>query len=54
MEDILVALRQAERLIGWYQDDSSGRKPRECEVVSHIVLPLLLGLGWSHQQIAVE
>jgi hypothetical protein len=54
VEDILAALRQAERLIGWYQDDSSGRKPREYEVVSHIVLPLFLGLGWSHQQIAVE
>jgi len=30
------------------------RKPQEYEVVSHIVLPFFLGLGWSHQQIAVE
>jgi hypothetical protein len=24
------------------------------EVVSHVVLPIFLGLGWSHQQVAVE
>lgn len=50
--DILIALQQAERLCAWY--DSSGRSPSENEVVSHIILPLFLGLGWSHQQIAVE
>ncbi|HEX2219634.1 MAG TPA: hypothetical protein VHG35_12580 [Gemmatimonadales bacterium] len=54
IEAILAALRQAERLVSWYRSGSSGRYPTEHEVVSHIVLPLFLGLGWSHQQIAVE
>jgi hypothetical protein len=54
IEDILAALRQASRLSAWYRSGGSGRYPTEHEVVSHIVLPLFLGLGWSHQQIAVE
>jgi hypothetical protein len=51
---ILAALQQAERLCAWYGSVSAGRWPTEHEVISHIVLPLFLGLGWSHQQIAVE
>lgn len=54
IQDILSALEQADRLCTWYQSESSGRYPTENEVISHIVLPLLLGLGWSHQQLAVE
>lgn len=50
--DILVALRQAERLLAWYPHSS--RDPTENEIISHIILPLFFGLGWSHQQIAVE
>lgn len=53
--DILLALKQAGRLCNWYwSKDSSGRYPSENEVISHILLPLFLGLGWSHQQIAIE
>jgi hypothetical protein len=52
VSDILVALQQAERLLAWYP--KSGRSPSENEIVSHLILPLFLGLGWSHQQIAVE
>ncbi len=54
IEAILAALRQAERLTSWYGSGGAGRFPTEHEVVSHIVLPLFLSLGWSHQQIAVE
>ncbi len=54
IEEILQALQQAERLCNWYRSDKCGRKPTENEIISHIILPLLLGLGWSHQQIAVE
>jgi hypothetical protein len=54
IEDILKALRQAERLCSWYRSEHCGRNPSENEVVSHIILPLFLGLGWSHQQIGVE
>lgn len=53
IEDILAALRQAERLCSWYDTQNSDR-PTEHEVVSHVILPIFLGLGWSHQQIAVE
>lgn len=54
IDDILKALQQAERLCSWYRSKHSGRKPTENEVVSHVILPLFLGLGWSHQQVAVE
>lgn len=54
IEAILAALRQAERLISWYRSGGSGRYPTEHEVISHVVLPIFLRLGWSHQQIAVE
>lgn len=55
INDILSALEQAERLCSWYRSEHCGRNPpSENEVVSHITIPLFLGLGWSHQQIAVE
>lgn len=54
IDDIVQALQQAGRLCSWYKSEHCGRKPTENEVVSHITLPLFLGLGWSHQQIAVE
>lgn len=38
----------------WLEKDNGGRSPSEKEIVAHIILPLFLGLGWSHQQIAVE
>jgi hypothetical protein len=50
------AIKQANRLLKWYWsgENSSGRYPTENEVISHIVLPFFLALGWSHQQIAIE
>lgn len=54
IEDIVIALKQAGRLFSLYDFGLCGRKPTEYEIVSHMILPLFLGLGWSHQQIAVE
>jgi hypothetical protein len=54
IHDIYTALRQADNLCLWYRRGESGQRPGEHEVVSHIILPLFLGLGWSHQQMAVE
>jgi hypothetical protein len=55
IESIVSALRQCRQLSAWYSANKhSGGRPTEHEVVSHMVLPLLLALGWSHQQIAVE
>jgi hypothetical protein len=54
IQDIYAALRQAANLYSWYYEERSGERPSEHEVISHIILPLFLGLGWSHQQMAVE
>lgn len=54
IEEILAALRQAERLCAWYRAEDQKGRPTEHEVISHVVLPIFLGLGWSHQQVAVE
>jgi len=51
----LVAIERQRRLSQWYraQGRQSGR-PTEHEVVAHMLLPLLLSLGWSEQLLAVE
>jgi hypothetical protein len=54
IDDIKKALQQAERLNSWYGSEHCGRTPSEQEIVSHSILPVFLGLGWSQQQIAVE
>ena len=55
IEEIINALNQANRLREWYSLIESGKwRPSEHEVISHMILPLFLGLGWSHQQMAVE
>lgn len=50
-----VALDKQRRLIDWY-DSATGAdgRPTEHEVVAHIILPMLLALGWSEQLLAVE
>ncbi len=54
IEDILKALQQAQRLCAWYRSEPHKWRPSEHEIISHVTLPLFLGLGWSHQQIAIE
>ena len=54
IDDIVRALQQAERLCSWYWSEHCGRSPTENEIVTHMILPLFLGLGWSHQQIAIQ
>ena len=55
IEEITRALKQAARLCAWYWSDQCPKaRPTEHEIVSHVVLPIFLGLGWSHQQVAVE
>lgn len=51
----LDAIERQQGLWKWY--DEHGRatgRPTEHEVVAHMVLPLLLALGWSEQLLAVE
>lgn len=54
-EQVLEAIERQRRLLRWYAEHgaASGR-PDEHEVVAHMVLPLLLALGWSEQLLAVE
>jgi hypothetical protein len=54
IDEILKALQQAARLCAWYNLDEQKPRPSEHEIISHIILPVFLGLGWSHQQIAIE
>ncbi len=55
IDDTIRALEQAGQLCSWYHsEEQCGRRPTENEIVSHTILPLFLGLGWSYQQIAVE
>lgn len=55
VDDLLSAIARQRRLSMWYDrfGEASGR-PTEHEVVAHMVLPMLLALGWSEQLLAVE
>jgi hypothetical protein len=55
VDKTLAAIERQRRLWLWY--DEHGRatgRPTEHEVVAHMVVPLLLALGWSEQLLAVE
>ncbi len=54
VEEVLDAIRRQRRLGKWYQTQRDSGRPAEHEVVAHMILPLLLGLGWSEQLLAVE
>lgn len=54
-ERTVSVLEQIVRLADWYYYHCpSLSRPTEHEVVAHMVVPLLLALGWSEQQLAVE
>jgi len=55
VEKVLIAIKRQRRMSRWYaeQGAKSGR-PTEHEIVAHMILPLLLALGWSEQLIAIE
>jgi hypothetical protein len=53
-ENVLEVMRRARRLIAWYDGKECEKRPSEHEVVAHIIVPLLQGLGWSEQLMAVE
>ena len=55
VDKVLVAIRRQRRMARWYEQHGkeSGR-PTEHEVVAHMILPLMLALGWSEQLLSVE
>lgn len=56
VEKVIVALKKQTRMLQWYRQhgNDSGGRPKEHEVVAHMILPLLLALGWSEQLLAIE
>jgi len=54
-EKTVGVLQHIARLSEWYADNCRPlSRPTEHEVVAHMVIPLLIALGWSEQQLAVE
>ena len=54
-DKFILAIQRQRRLVKWYQEGGKqGKRPSEREVVAHMILPLLLALGWSEQLLAVE
>ncbi|MBU0679166.1 MAG: hypothetical protein KJ626_13765 [Verrucomicrobia bacterium] len=55
VDKVIHSITRQRRMLKWYyeMDRESGR-PTEHEVVAHMILPLLLSLGWSEQLLAVE
>lgn len=55
VDQVQKAIERQRRLLLWYrQHGKTSDRPDEHEVVAHMVLPLLLALGWSEQLLAVE
>ena len=55
MQQVQAALEKQRRLISWYgRPTLSPRRPTEHEVVAHVILPLMLALGWAEQLLALE
>jgi len=55
VDHVVNAIERQRRLVRWYAaQGKESKRPTEHEVVAHMVLPLLLALGWSEQLLAVE
>lgn len=55
VDKVILALKHLGNLASWYY--KSGKavgRPTEHEVVAHMIVPLLLALGWSEQLLAIE
>jgi len=47
-------LEKQRSLLEWYGQSHSSNRPNEMEIVAHVILPLLIALGWSEQLLAIE
>jgi hypothetical protein len=55
VDQLIKAIERQRRLIRWYNlHGKESDRPTEHEIVAHMVLPLLLALGWSEQLLAIE
>lgn len=48
------AFDKIRRLVSWYHVARSPGRPTEHEVVAHLILPIMIALGWSEQLLAIE
>lgn len=53
-EDLTEAFRRIRRLANYYFNNCEWQDIREHETRTFLILPLLLALGWSEQQIKIE
>lgn len=55
VDQVLSAIARQRRMLKWYEEHGEkSKRPQEHEVVAHMILPLLLALGWSEQLLAIE
>ncbi len=55
VDKVVLAIQRQRRLAKWYEKHGEkSQRPKEHEVVAHMILPFLLALGWSEQLLAVE
>ena len=55
VDKVISAIQRQRRLAKWYgEHGENSKRPKEHEVVAHMILPFLLALGWSEQLLAVE
>lgn len=55
VDKVILAIKRQRRLAKWYEEHGTrSKRPKEHEVVAHMILPFLLALGWSEQLLAVE
>ena len=55
VDKVILAIQRQRRLAKWYErHGKKSKRPKEHEVVTHMILPFLLALGWSEQLLAVE
>jgi hypothetical protein len=55
VDKLTKAIEEQRRLAKWYQNiGEKSDRPKEHEVVAHMVLPFFKALGWSEQLLAVE
>lgn len=54
VDQVINVIKRQRRLGKWYNTMRGQNRPSEYELVAYLILPLLLGLGWSEQLLAVE
>lgn len=54
VEKVLQTIARINRLSSWYGTDKEQKRPSEHEIVAHMISPLMLGMGWSEQLLAIE